>query len=99
MRDLLNDEAVALLQRTIGQHDVTLAGVAAIEKTGFNAIPDAMELEIGQRLGLPVDNEIRQINKVAHTRATGWHRLVTPPLFGGVVTHGRDYVLVDDHSG
>ncbi len=96
VRDLLNADALALLQRTIGRHDVTLAGVAAIEKTGFNAIPDAMELEIGKRLGLPVDSEIRQINKVAHTRATGWHRLVTPPLFGGEVKSGRDYVLVDD---
>src|ERR1700688_3478087 len=55
VRDLLNDEAVALLRRTIGQHDVPLAAVSAIEKTGFNAIPDAMEHEIGKRLGLSVD--------------------------------------------
>jgi hypothetical protein len=100
VRDLLNSEAIALLRQAIGQQDAILAAVSAIEKTGFNAIPDAMEHEIGKQLGLRVDTgEIRQINKVAHTRATGWHRLVTPPLFGGEVKQGREYVLVDDHVG
>jgi len=75
VRDLLNSDAVALLRRTIGQRDAILAAVSAIEKTGFNAIPDAMGNEIGKRLGLPVDTgELLQINKVAHTRASGWHK-------------------------
>ena len=38
-------------------------------------------------------------NIVAHTRASGWHRIVTPPIFGGTVKAGQDYLLVDDHIG
>jgi len=100
VRDLLNTKAVALLREIIGGRPAILAAVTAIEKSGFNAIPDAMAHDLGKRLGLPVDaGELRQINKVAHTRATGWHRLVTPPLFGGKVEQGQNYVLVDDHVG
>jgi hypothetical protein len=59
-----------------------------------------MAEEIGQRLALSVDNgEIRQINKVGHTRALSWQRMVTPPLFGGSVRAGLEYVIVDDHVG
>ncbi len=100
VRDLLNDNAIELLRQIIGQRNVILAAVTAVEKTGFNAIPDAMAHTIGGKLGLPVDTgELRQTNVVAHTRATGWHRLVTPPLFGGEVEKSRDYVLIDDHVG
>jgi hypothetical protein len=74
--------------------------VTAIEVTGFNAIPDAMMQEIGERLRLPpLPGTIVQSNKVAHTRADGWHRLVTPAMFTGPVVHGADYLLVDDHVG
>jgi hypothetical protein len=74
--------------------------VSAIEVAGFNAIPDAMAQEIGERLKLtPLSGVIMQSNKVAHTRADGWHRLVTPAIFTGTVSGGDDYVLVDDHIG
>jgi len=36
---------------------------------------------------------------VAHTKAGGWHRLVTPATFTGSVAAGADYLLVDDHVG
>jgi len=35
----------------------------------------------------------------AHTRAGGWHRLVTPATFSGTVRAGADYLLVDHHVG
>jgi hypothetical protein len=98
--DLISDDAIRLLQQTVGQRRAIAAAVAAIEKSGFNAIPDAMAHIIGARLGLPVDNgELRQTNIVVHTRASGWHRIVTPPTFGGNVEAGRDYLLIDDHIG
>jgi len=46
-------------------------------------------------LSLPVI----QANKVGHTSADGWHRLVTPAVFQGDVAEGADYLLVDDHVG
>jgi hypothetical protein len=74
--------------------------VTAIEVAGFNAIPDAMTQEIGERLKLPpLSGTIVQSNKVAHTRADGWHRLVTPATFTGTVVPDADYLLVDDHVG
>jgi phosphoribosylpyrophosphate synthetase len=100
VRDLLNNEAVDLLRRTTGPHDVTLAAVSAIEKTGFNAIPDAMEHEIGKRLGFPVDTgDLVQINKVAHNPRDRLAPAGNAAAFWGEVKQGRDYVLVDDHVG
>lgn len=100
VNDLVSDAAINLLQQTVGHRRAIIAAVAAIEKNGFNAIPDAMAHNIGARLGLPVDDgELRQTNIVAHTRASGWHRIVTPPTFGGKVEAGRDYLLIDDHIG
>lgn len=74
--------------------------VAAIEKHGYNAIPSAMSEELSIWLHLPVHKgELRQINKVGHTRAPSWQRIVTPPLFSGDVIPERNYILVDDHVG
>jgi hypothetical protein len=55
---------------------------------------------IGEATGLRVQaGVIVQSNRVGHTRARGWHRLVTPAAFDGPVGIGRRYVLVDDHVG
>ena len=68
--------------------------------TGFNAIPDAMARILGARLDLAViAGEIVQTNKVGHTRAPAFQRLVTPATFEGPVQQGASYVLVDDHVG
>lgn len=55
---------------------------------------------LGRSLGLPVTaGEIVQINKVGHTRATAFQRLVTPAVFDGKVEQGAVFFLVDDHVG
>jgi hypothetical protein len=46
-----------------------------------------------------VAGEIVQTNKVGHTRAKTFQRLVTPPEFNGPVQPGGSYVLIDDHVG
>ena len=98
--DLVKADALDRLRAILGNRRPFVAAVTAIEASGFNAIPDAMAHAIGSRLGLPLDaGELRQINTVGHTRATGWHRIVTPPVFAGGVTAGADYVLIDDHIG
>jgi adenine/guanine phosphoribosyltransferase-like PRPP-binding protein len=86
--------------------DAILLPVVALETTGFNAIPDAMGQVLAQLAGLPVmswrpfmNSRIVQVNQVSHTRARGWHRLVTPALFQGEVDPDKDYILVDDHVG
>ena len=98
--DLLDDTATATLRRTIAGRLARLLPVIADEATGFNAIPDAMAQVLGRFLDLPViAGEIVQTNKVGHTRAPAFQRLVTPAMFDGDVQAGAAYILVDDHIG
>jgi hypothetical protein len=98
--DLLSRSAIEKLKILIAGRRPMLLAVAAEEVGGFNAIPDAMAQELATSLGLSaVVGAVLQINKVAHTRANGWHRLVTPATFAGSVVAGADYLLIDDHVG
>lgn len=98
--DLLDSRSVELLRSILGGREALLLPVIADETLGFNAIPDAMAQVLGRDLNLPViAGEIVQINKVGHTRAPAFQRLVTPAVFDGEVQAGSAYVLVDDHVG
>ena len=98
--DLLDGTAIETLRSAIAGRPVLLLPVIADETTGFNAIPDAMAQVIGRDLDLPViAGEIVQTNKVGHTRAPAFQRLVTPAMFDGEVQPDAAYVLVDDHVG
>lgn len=100
VRDLMNDAAMDRLRAMLIGRQPFLIPITAIEVTGFNAIPDAMVQTIGGRLGCRLSiGSILQSNKVAHTNADGWHRLVTPATFTGNVVAGAEYLLVDDHVG
>ncbi len=101
-RDLLSAPSLAELQVIVSAQatDPILLPVTALETGGFNAIPDAMAEVISGRLGWRVSTgEIVQSNKVGHTRAKAFNRLVTPATFAGAVESGGLYVLVDDHVG
>jgi hypothetical protein len=98
--DLLNPTALAQLVERVGSSHPLLTAVSALEINGFNAIPDALSAQISLVTGwAQAPGEIRQVNKVAHTRAGGWHRLATQAVFLGQVHPGALYVLVDDHVG
>lgn len=98
--ELLDIPAIERLRQTIGLQPALLLPVIADETTGFNAIPDAMAQVLSSRLGYEVvAGEIVQINKVGHTRAPAFQRLVTPAHFDGAVQAHANYVLVDDHVG
>ena len=99
-QDLVSPEACRRLRQIVGAEPATLLPVTAIEVAGFNAIPDAVAQVLGQTLGWPVSSgEIVQANKVGHTRARAFNRMVTPAVFEGRVYAGTRYVLVDDHVG
>ena len=98
--DLLDRSVIAALLTAIAGRPAVLLPVVADETSGFNAIPDAMAQTLSRYIGLPVIvGEIVQTNKVGHTRAPAFQRLVTPALFDGDVQSGTAYVLVDDHVG
>lgn len=98
--DLLDSTATETLRKVIAGRSPMLLPVVADEAMGFNAIPDGMAQVLGHKLDLPViAGEIVQINKVGHTRAPAFQRLVTPAIFDGQVQPDAAYILVDDHVG
>lgn len=98
--DLLDRARVQTLRSAFAGGVALLLPVIADEMAGFNAIPDAMAQVLGRILDLPViAGEIVQTNKVGHTRAPAFQRLVTPAMFDGDVHAGAAYILVDDHVG
>ncbi len=98
--DLLSPDSVKEIAQLIGSRQPFVVPAAALEVGGFNAIPDAMAQALAAALSLQMASyDIGQSNYVAHTRANGWHRLVTPATFTGTIIQGSDYFLVDDHVG
>ena len=82
-----------------GRSDVLLVSAHAYERSGVNAIPEALAEAAGLLLGLSVEHAIIQTNVVGHTGASGYARLARPALFDGAVQAGVSYVLVDDFIG
>lgn len=76
-----------------------LVPVHALEGEGYNRIPGAFAELLAEKLHLQVETAIVQANVVNHTGASGWERMVRPPVFAGSVVVGRSYVLVDDFVG
>ena len=98
--DLLNAAAIEQLRKFTQGQGAILLPVVADETTGFNAIPDAMAQLLADRLGVEASSgEVVQTNKVGHTRAPAFQRIVTPAMFDGAVEEGGTYLLVDDHVG
>jgi hypothetical protein len=98
--DLLSPNSLQDIVQLLGSRRPLIVPVAAVEKGGFNAIPDAMAQKLADELGLQMaPYDISQLTYVAHTRANGWHRLVTPAIFSGTILQGADYFLIDDHVG
>ena len=97
---LVSADAVADLKRLVRGKRTRLIPVVADETHGFNAIPDALAQVLARKLGLKAERGgIVQSNKVGHTRAPSFQRMVTPAEFLGPVRRGSNYLLVDDHVG
>lgn len=98
--ELVSDDAFAPILGASRGRAFLFLPVIADETAGFNAIPDAMAQVLGWLMHRPVvAGEIVQTNKVGHTRARTFQRLVTPASFDGPVRRDSNYVLVDDHVG
>ena len=49
--------------------------------------------------GFKSENSLVQINRVSHTKSSGWHRLAYQALFDGIIQPEKAYVLIDDFIG
>ena len=97
VNDMLIGEAIAQINTYANRQRLVILPVSAIESAGFNAIPNVFGEILSARCACQFsDTEIVQSNRVHHTRANGWHRLVTPATFEGTIRAGTRYFLVDD---
>jgi hypothetical protein len=97
--DTLSAQAVAAIVTLAAGRRPLLASAHAFERTGVNAIPEALADELAKIADFPVDASIVQVNVVGHTSANGFVRLARQAMFDGAVVAGADYLLVDDFIG
>ncbi len=98
--DLTDNALLPDIAAFAGGGSACLLPVVADELAGFNAIPDALCGVLSQRLQMPVaSGQIVQSNKVGHTRAPSFQRIMTPAEFDGHVEPGTSYIIIDDHVG
>ncbi len=70
--------------------------VVARENSGNNKIPRAAAEVLAARLGLQVDDQLVQADKVGRGQGDAVYRLANQPGFAGTVKAGQDYLLIDD---
>ena len=93
---VLTTQSVDRLETLLNGRQATLVPVHAEEASGRNKIPVAAAVLLGDRLGLPTEDDITQVSKVSRTGSNGLQRLARQPGFTGTVETGKNYVLVDD---
>lgn len=93
---LVRPETVEAIREMVGDRPAKIVPVLAREAAGNNKIPLATAEVLGDRLGLEVEYNIVQAEKVGRTNKGADHRLAMNPTFDGAVEPGRPYVLVDD---
>lgn len=96
--DVLTTDDLSQVQQIMGAARPFLLPVHALETEGMNVIPRVFARTLSRVFDLPVYSGVIQTNRVAHTGASGYHRLAFPAIFDGNVTPA-DYVLIDDFVG
>lgn len=96
--DITNRKKLSAVIRDIPE-GTRIVPVAAKESTGRNKIPVALAALIaaaGNEKGLVLELGIVQTNVVKHTGNTALDRLLARPEFGGEISAGKNYFVVDD---
>ena len=93
---LMTEDVIEKVRSAVGNERPTIVPVLAEEATGFNTIPLASALQLGDSLGLPVARAIYQSVRAKRTALGGLDRIFQQPEFDGEVRRGETYFLVDD---
>jgi hypothetical protein len=100
VKNLLSDQKILELQSLASAFDAQVIAVTADESLGYNAIPDAMAIQLFAHANIEVAiGDIVQSNKVSHTRSKSLQRIVSPAVFTGSVSRNTNYIILDDHAG
>lgn len=94
VQDLVDPETVKEAKARF--KGATFVAPMAMERTGMNAIPQALAAHYAQAANGYVEADIIQTNRAYHTGASAMERILARPTFEGQVTAGKLYVLVDD---
>lgn len=77
-------------------HGAVLVAPHARELGGDNALPQVFATACAVLTAGTVETDLVQVSRVFHTGADPMERLALRPRFEGIVTKGKEYVLVDD---
>ena len=99
VKGLVSKSILGQLAKEYNHYEPILVSAHAVERTGLNAIPQALADYLGEQLNWQVDSGIIQTNVVAHTGADGFSRMARQAEFSGAVETGRNYCMVDDFVG
>lgn len=95
-RRLMKPETVDSVKAMIGDQKPKVVPVLAVESGGNNKIPLMAAHVLADRLGLEVEYNIVQAEKVGRTNSNADHRLAINPAFVGKVERDQPYLIVDD---
>ncbi len=97
---LVDEASIEAVQTLVGPIDKTnpptLISAHAYERGGVNAIPVALAIFLGAKLGIAFETAVVQANIAAHTGADGYGRLARQARFKSSVRKERGYIMVDD---
>ncbi|WXL27773.1 LPD38 domain-containing protein [Ectopseudomonas mendocina] len=95
-RDAVTPAFVEQVRRLIPKDsEPRIVPVLAVEGAGKNRIPLMAAEVLAQRLGLKVEAELMQQQKIGRTRASALERIAKQPTFAGKVVAG-DFLILDD---
>ena len=95
-RDAVTPEFVEQVRALIPEgSQPRIVPVLAVEGAGKNRIPLAAAKVLAKQLGLQVDDNPVQAEKVGRTQANALERIANQPTFAGDVAEG-DYLILDD---
>ncbi len=97
VQDVVTLEKVGEVRAMVGDRQPVIVPVHAEEASGRNKLPLAYAEELGEQLGLPVDDQIVQANRPQRTGKSNLYRMQNAVAFDGDVRPGQDYLMVDDH--
>jgi len=98
VNDTINQEAIARLEKIIGNQKPLLVPVHAEEAISINEIPVAYAAVLGMKFDLKVELNIVQSAKVSRTGSDGFSRLAFPPPFSGEPSNYATHAIIIDDT-
>ncbi len=97
--DYLDADKLYRINQKVQNTSPIIVAVDAVEGISVNVIPNVFATVLSVENNWRLDDSIKQLNRVGHTKSSGFHRMATPALFSGNIKKGEPYLIVDDFVG